>query len=103
MEAQLRGKLEALEAKEAELRSLLGRIEGFDGKVNEMLVGFYAKMRPEAAAAQLSELDIETAAALLARLKPKVSSAILNEIDAAHGAALVKRLSALRGPTGKHP
>jgi len=104
METQLSQKLAALEAKQAEVRAQLDRLESFERKTSDALVAFYAGMKPDAAAAQLAELDEEVAASLLLRLKAKASSAILNEMSAARGAALAKRIAQQRPANdGKQP
>ncbi|WP_281800366.1 hypothetical protein [Methylocystis echinoides] len=61
-------------------------------------------MKPDAAAAQLAELDEDIAAALVLQFKSKTSSAILSEMDAARAAALAKRISDLRkSSAGRKP
>jgi len=76
------------EAKNRRARSEGSRIERLgrqarraDEKAEDGVVAIYAKMEPEAAAAQMGVLDEATAAAVLAKLKPGVSSAILNEME----------------------
>ena len=54
-------------------------------KADEGVIAIYAKMRPEAAAAQMAIMEDATAAALLAKLNPRVASSILNEMDAGQG------------------
>jgi flagellar motility protein MotE (MotC chaperone) len=96
LEKEMAGRLQALEAKQNELRATLDRLDAFERKASEALVGFYSGMKPEAAAAQFAQLDEDVAAALMLRLKAKVSGLILAEMDAARGAALVRRISDLR-------
>ena len=80
------------------------RLEAFEKKTDESLIAFYAGMKADAAAAQLSELDEDIAAGILLRLKTKSSSAILNEMQAERGAALIKRIGRLRQlADGKSP
>lgn len=93
LDERLKARLAELDARRAELAELLGRRDAFERKSADALVAFYSHMKPDAAAAQLAQLDDDDAAALLLRLKPKVSSAILNEIDATRGAALTKRIA----------
>ena len=53
----------------------------------------YARMQPDAAAAQLVAMDEETAAAVLTKLDPRNASAILNEMDATQAARLTATIS----------
>jgi flagellar motility protein MotE (MotC chaperone) len=45
------------------------------------VVQIYSKMRPDAAAAQLTELRADMAASILMKLDARVASVILNEMD----------------------
>lgn len=90
---QLQKRLTELEAKRAELQELVDRYDDFIKKSDEALVNVYSKMKPEAAATQLTNLDEDSAAALLLRLKPKNSSAILSEMDSFHAALLAKKIA----------
>lgn len=104
METQLGARLAALEAKESEVRAALDRLESFERKTNDALVAFYAGMKPDVAAAQISQLDDDSAAALMLRLKTKASSAILNEMEAVRGAAIARKIAQKSAPTdGKRP
>lgn len=104
IEAEIGKRLAALETKENEVSSQIERIESFEKKIDESLVAFYAGMKADAAAAQLSELEDDIAAGILLKLKTKSSSAILNEMQAARGAALIKRIGRLRQlADGKSP
>lgn len=104
IEAEIGKRLAALETKENEVSSQIERIESFEKKIDESLVAFYAGMKADAAAAQLSELEDDIAAGILLKLKTKSSSAILSEMQAARGAALIKRIGRLRQlADGKSP
>lgn len=104
IEAQIKTRLAALEVKETEVSARIGRLEAFERKTDESLVAFYAAMKPDAAAAQLTELDDDIAAGILLKLKTKASSAILNEMQAERGAALIRRIGRLRQiADGKSP
>jgi flagellar motility protein MotE (MotC chaperone) len=63
------------------------------------VVAIYAKMQPEAAAAQMAVMEDSMAVAVLAKLNPRVSSAILNEMDAGKAAKLTDLMSGLAGAT----
>lgn len=104
IEAQIKTRLAALELKETEVSARIERLEAFERKTDESLVAFYAAMKPDAAAAQLSELDDDIAAGILLKLKTKSSSAILNEMQAERGAALIRRIGRWRQiADGKSP
>lgn len=98
LEAQLKQKISELEAKEAESREWVAKREEFMKKAEDGVVAVYAKMEPEAAAAQLIVMEEATAAALLSKLNPRISSAILNEMDASKAARLTDLMSGVAGP-----
>jgi flagellar motility protein MotE (MotC chaperone) len=83
----------ALEAKRAELEKWTARREEFQKMADESVVDIYAKMRPEAAAAQLGALDGRTAAAVLMKLKSRTASAILAEMDTPQAVSLAQLIS----------
>lgn len=104
LETEVTKRVQALETRQEELRALVDRLDAFERNANEALVGLYARMKPDAAAAQLAELDEDIAAALVLQFKSKTSSAILSEMDAARAAALAKRISDLRkSSAGRKP
>lgn len=80
MDAELQRRITVLEKRTAELREWLARRDAFVKKAQETLVSIYERMRPDAAASQLSAMDEETAAAVLTKIKPRLASAILNEM-----------------------
>jgi flagellar motility protein MotE (MotC chaperone) len=96
LEKEVDVRLQKLEARQIELRATLDRLDAFEHKANEALVGLYAGMKPEAAAAQFAQLEDDVAAALILRMRAKTSSLILAEMEATRGAALVKMISDLR-------
>jgi flagellar motility protein MotE (MotC chaperone) len=77
-----------LEKKTDEYRTWLKRRDDFTQKATDTVLQIYERMRPDAAAMQLAQLDDETAAAVLAKLKPTLSSKILNDMDPARAAHL---------------
>jgi flagellar motility protein MotE (MotC chaperone) len=89
MERELEKRTALLEEKVAEYQKWVARRDQFVAKANDGLVRIYARMRAEAAAGQLAELDEETAAAVINKLDPKVASQILNEMEPARAARLV--------------
>ena len=99
LEAQLKQTISELEAKEAESKEWVAKREEFLKKAEDSVVAVYAKMEPDAAAAQLIVMDEATAAALLSKLNPRVSSAILDEMDAGKAAKLTDLMSGVASPT----
>jgi len=93
MEGELEKRVQLLQVKTEEYKSWLARRDEFARKAHEKLVGFYAKMKPDAAALQLMAMDEETAAALLMKLEPKVASLILGEIEPARAAKITAIIS----------
>ncbi|WP_420846328.1 MotE family protein [Microvirga brassicacearum] len=88
MEKEIEGRIKVLEAKRVEFEEWLARRNDFLAKADEKVVSIYARMRPDAAAVQLANMDIEIAAAILAKLNPRASSAVLNEMEPARAAQL---------------
>ncbi len=89
LQAQLKQRVADLEAKEAEFKVVMAQREEMTKKATDTVVGLYAHMKPEAAAAQLAALDDPLAAAILAQLSQRQASSILNEIPADKAAKLV--------------
>jgi flagellar motility protein MotE (MotC chaperone) len=93
LEQEIAKRIAQLEEKTAEYRKWLARRDEFSEKANDTLLRIYTRMRPDAAAAQISELDEETAAALLTKFEGRTASLILNEMDAAKAARLSSVIS----------
>ena len=87
VEVRVKARIAELDARQVELKAWLDRREQVNREARENLVGIYAKMRPETAAAQISLLSDETAAAVLAALTPRQASAIFNEMSQPERAA----------------
>ena len=88
MEAELNKRAELLTAKTEEYKKWLERRDEFSRKAHEKLVGFYSRMRADAAAAQLAVIDEETAAAVVTKLETKVASQIMGEMEPAQAAKI---------------
>lgn len=99
LQTQVKQRIAELEAREAESKEWVEKREELMKKAEDGVVAIYAKMAPEAAAAQMGVLDEAVAAALLAKLKPGVSSAILNEMEPGKAAKLTNALSGLASQT----
>jgi flagellar motility protein MotE (MotC chaperone) len=93
LDTQMKQRIAELAAKEAESKEWIGKRETFMKKAAEDVVAIYAKMRPDAAAAQMVVMEEGTAAALLSKLNPRVSSSILNEMEAGKAAKLTDLMS----------
>lgn len=93
LEEQLNQRIAELDQRRAEVKQWLDRQKEAERKADESVIAIFSRMRPEAAAAQLSAADEATAAAVLAKLNPRTASAILNEIDAAKAAKLTDAIS----------
>ncbi|WP_246776735.1 MotE family protein [Microvirga sp. VF16] len=88
MEKEIEGRLKVLEAKRAEYEEWLRRRNEVLEKADETIVMIYSRMRPDAAALQLTNMDEEIAAAVIAKLNPRVASAVLNEMEPGRAAQL---------------
>jgi flagellar motility protein MotE (MotC chaperone) len=93
LQGQVNDQITALEAKEQELKALLARRDDALKRADAALVGIYAKMKPDTAAAQLAVLDDDLAAAVLQQLNPRAASAILDEIAPERAAKLVNTIA----------
>jgi flagellar motility protein MotE (MotC chaperone) len=89
----LEGRIAKLEAATAEYRKWLARRDEFAKRAHDTLTVIYSRMRPDAAALQLTAMDEETAAAVLIKLDPRVASAILNDMNPQHAARLTATIS----------
>lgn len=88
MEKEIEGRIKVLEAKRAEYEEWLRRRNEVLEKADETIVLIYSRMRPDAAALQLTNMDEEIAAAVIAKLNPRVASAVLNEMEPGRAAQL---------------
>jgi flagellar motility protein MotE (MotC chaperone) len=82
-----------LEKKRTELQDSLARRDEFQKLAEQSVVDIYAKMRPEAAAAQLAALDERVAAAVLIKLNSRAASTILAEMDVPRAVSLAQLIS----------
>lgn len=97
MEERLRARIAELEAKRAEAADWLKRREEAQRMADETVVAIYAKMKPDAAAAQFSAMDEAGAAAILSKLNPRAAGIVLNEIDPARAARIAAEMAGV-GP-----
>lgn len=81
-------RIAALEEKRAEYEGWLARRNDFLAKAEGNLVDIYSRMRPDAAAERLAEVNAELAAGILMKLQARQAGIILNEMDSKAAAAL---------------
>ena len=93
--ARLRQRIAELEVKRAEYEDWLHRHDAAMKEAREDIVAIYSRMRPDAAAAELSVMDEVMAASLLTKLNARVASAILAEMDPGRAARIA---NAMLGP-----
>lgn len=99
-ELELQKRITALEERIADYKKWVERRDVFVEKAKKSITDIYAKMKPDAAAQQLTALDEETAAAVLMTLNPRISSAVMAEMDANKAARLTTIISlSSKGPT----
>ncbi len=90
LKADVEERMRALEEKRREYEMWLKRRDEFVSKAQDSLVDIISKMKPEAAAAQMTLIGDEAAAALILKLNPRVSSIILNEMPPEKAAKLAR-------------
>lgn len=97
-------RIKTLEARRSEYEDWLKRRNDFLKSAEAGLVEIYRKMKPDAAASQLAELDPEIASAIVMKLPPRQSSTILGEMQADKAAALTRIIASATDPnTSKDP
>jgi flagellar motility protein MotE (MotC chaperone) len=104
IEDELEKRIALLEEKTAEFQKWVTRRDEFVERARQSLVLIYSRMRPDAAAMQLSAIDEETASAVLLKLEPRTASLILNEMEPAQAARLAAIISgSAKGAPSKAP
>ena len=93
LETLVKAQVAELDAKTADAKAWVDKRTDLMKKAEDGVVAIYAKMDPEAAAAQMAIMEEATAAALLGKLSAKVSSAILNQMEPGKAAKLTEILS----------
>ncbi len=93
LEGQIKQRIAELEKKEAETREWVTKRENLMNSASDDVVAIYAKMEPEAAAAQLASMDDAMAAAILGKLGAHAASAVLNEMEAVKASRLTGVMS----------
>jgi len=93
LDEQIKQRIAELESKRAEYQEWLKKRDETMKKAEEGIVAIYARMKPDAAASQLTAMDDDMAAALLAKLTPQKASLILNEIEPGRAARLTNTMA----------
>jgi flagellar motility protein MotE (MotC chaperone) len=86
--------MEELEATREAIKEWVSKREKFARGARETVVEIYSKMRPDAAAGRMEQLEGGLAAAILLKLKPRTAGVILNEMSAEKAALLTGIMAA---------
>lgn len=92
-EAEMMDVISQLEEKTAALTDWMEKREKFLANANSSLISIFESMRPDAAAQQLTAMDIGLAAAIIMKLKPKISSIIMAEMKAKNAAKIASLMT----------
>ena len=102
LEAQIKRRLEELEARKTQLVEWLKKHDEAMKKATDDVIAIYSHMKPEAAALQLAVMDDTIAAAVIAKLPPRVAGTILIEMEPSRAAQLTHgMLAPENAPQGK--
>jgi flagellar motility protein MotE (MotC chaperone) len=88
LQSDINDRIAALEEKRAEYEEWLQRRNDFLQKAEGNLVEIYSRMRPDAAAERLAEVNSELAAGILMKLQSRQAGVILNEMNSKAAAVL---------------
>ncbi|MEM5585023.1 MotE family protein [Roseibium sp. AS2] len=98
LEARLRDRISELQRTEKDFEKWVKRREDLLNEVEDQVVSIIGRMRPDAAAAQLSTTDEEAAVGVLLKLKARVASSILDEMEPSRAAQLTQSMMGLTKP-----
>ncbi len=88
LETEIGKQIDALEAKRKDYQEWLAERNRFLDSASTIIVDIYAKMKADAAAAQLVNLERDAAASVIARLKARQASEILSAMPPATAAEI---------------
>ncbi len=88
LKAEIDTRVKQLEEKRAEYERWMKLRQDFMDQASENVVSIYAKMKPDAAAERLAEMQAELAAAIMMKLQVKQSGLIMNEMERSTAAKL---------------
>ncbi len=104
LQADVDKRIAVLEERRAEYEDWLTRRNTFMKQAEVNLVEIYKKMKPDAAAPQLQEINPILAAAIIMKLPARQSSLILSEMEAQKAATVAAIMSSAADPnTSKDP
>ena len=92
LETEIGKQIDALEAKRKAYQEWLEERNRFLDSASTIIVDIYAKMKADAAAAQLAKLERDAAASVIARLKARQASDILSAMPPATAAEIANRI-----------
>jgi flagellar motility protein MotE (MotC chaperone) len=98
LEGRLQARIAELQRKEREFEAWVERREQLLKQVEDQVVSIIGRMRPTAAAEQLSTTEEEAAVGVLLKLKARVASAILDEMEPARAAQLTQTMMGFTDP-----
>jgi flagellar motility protein MotE (MotC chaperone) len=101
LDAQVKQRLADLEKAEASIQEWVAKRDALVKAASDDLVAIYTRMQPERAAAQLSAMDDQMAAAIIGKLKPTAAGAILDEMEVERASKLESFLSGANGAEKK--
>lgn len=88
LQKDINDRIALLEERRVEYEEWLARRNDFLDKAENNLVDIYSRMRPDAAAERLAEVNAELAAGILMKLQARQAGIILNEMDSKAAATL---------------
>lgn len=92
LETEIGKQIDALEAKRKDYQLWLEERNRFLDSASTIIVDIYAKMKADAAADQLVNLELDAAASVIARLKARQASDILSAMPPATAAEIASRI-----------
>ena len=104
LQAEVDARIAVMEQRKAEYEDWLKRRNDFLKRAEANLVDIYKKMKPDAAAPALQELNVEISAAIIMQLPARQSSLILSEMKPDKAAMVSSIISSAGDPnTSKDP
>ncbi|MGF0537383.1 MotE family protein [Agrobacterium sp. ES01] len=104
LQADIDGRIVVLEDRRAEYEDWLKRRNDFLRQAEIGLVEIYKKMKPDAAAPALAEINVELAASIIMKLPPRQSALVLSEMEPKKAAMVSAIISSAADPnTSKEP
>lgn len=98
LEGRLQARIAELQRREREFEEWVQRREDLLEQVEDQVVTIIGRMRPTAAAEQLSTTEDNAAVGVLLKLKARAASAILDEMEPARAAQLTQSMMGFSNP-----